>query len=201
MKLIAHRGIWHNKDEQNTLKAINKTINNNNYIGFECDVRKTSDNNYIINHDAIYKNKLISKHPKKYFKKNNILFLDDVLKINTDKIKLIEIKDSNIDIESINKKLNSNSNNLYVMSFHNKVIESLYNKEHTYKLGVLNYIINSEKEYKYDFVCLLDRITSKNVLNKYSQTNIEVFIYGILDGKLKYNNNVFYIINDNILKK
>ena len=119
-----------------------------------------------------------------------------ILKMNTDKIKLIEIKDYDVDIECINDKLNSYKNNLYVMSFHNSVIEKLYNKKHNYKLGILNYIINSDKKYKYDFVCLLDRISSKDLVKTYEKSNVEVFIYGILDTKLKYGNSVFYIVDD-----
>ena len=67
MKLIAHRGIWKDKKDKNSLKAINRAISSN-YIGFECDVRETKDKNYIINHDAIYNGKLIKRQNKNYFK-------------------------------------------------------------------------------------------------------------------------------------
>ena len=54
MKLIAHRGL-HDKDNENTIKSFINAINSNKYVGFECDVRKTLDDKYIVNHNAYIK--------------------------------------------------------------------------------------------------------------------------------------------------
>lgn len=200
MKLISHRGLWYNKKEQNTINSFINAINSEKYVGFECDIRESKDKKYIINHNAFIKDSLIKKTNLEDLKSYNNPTLFDVLNLKTDKIKLIEIKDININIEKLNEILNKYSNDkIYVMSFHNSVIEKLYKKKHNYKLGILNYILNSDDKYKYDFVCLLDNLTSLEKINKFLNNNIEVFIYGIFAKKMNYENKVYYIIDDNQL--
>lgn len=196
MKLIAHRGL-HSKNNENTIEAFNKAIKNKNYVGFECDIRQTKDKKYIINHDSYINDLLIKNNNSSEFNKDTIF---DILKIKTNKLILIEIKDSDIDTEKINNILNSHTgSNIYVMSFHNNVIKKLYNLKHNYKLGILNYVLNSKKDYPYDFVCLLDNFASKNNINNYFKNDIEVFIYGILDNKFDHGNKCFYI-TDKVIK-
>jgi len=194
MKLIAHRGLYKIKEEQNTLNAFFEAVKSDCYIGFECDVRQTKDNKFVINHDAHINDKLIRNTN---YDNLNLLLLEKVLKINTDKIFLIEIKDSNINIDKLNKLLKKyKSKKIYIMSFHNKLIKKLSEEIHDYKLGVLNYILNTEEEYKYDFICLLDKIATKKQVNNFSRQNIEVFIYGLLKRKeLNYGNNCYYIVD------
>ena len=59
MKLIAHRGLYKNKKEENTLIAFKKAINSDCYTGFECDVRQTKDKKYVIFHDAFIDDQII----------------------------------------------------------------------------------------------------------------------------------------------
>ena len=199
MKLIAHRGLWNKKSEQNKYISIQQAFNDNHYEGVEFDIRVTNDNKYIINHDAILNNKIISKSSSKSLKKYNIETLANILKIETNKIFLLEIKDRNINVNKLNDYLNKYHKNLYVMSFHNNVIDSLLKLKHNYKLGILNYILNSDKTYKYDFICLLDSLTTSNMIKKYKSNNIEVFIYGKLSNKFNHGNTVYYIVDPYII--
>ena len=93
MNLIAHRGLYNNKSEQNTMKSFINSINNPNYVGFECDIRQTKDKKFIINHDAFINDKLIFNTNYNELKMYNIAKLSDILKLNTNKIILIEVKD------------------------------------------------------------------------------------------------------------
>ena len=51
MKLIAHRGYTTKLIKENTKEAFVNALNND-FLGFECDVRKTKDNELVICHDA-----------------------------------------------------------------------------------------------------------------------------------------------------
>jgi glycerophosphoryl diester phosphodiesterase len=197
MKLIAHRGLYNTKKEQNTIKSFLNAINNSKYVGFECDIRQTKDKRFIIHHDAFIENKLIKKTNYKDLKIYNITNLKDVLNLNTNKIILLEIKDFDVDIERINRFLKKYKNkNIYVMSFHNKVLQKLKETNHFYKLGSLNYILNNIDNYPYDFICLLNNFTNSKKIKYYLNNNKEVFIYGIInDNKLSFGNNCFYIVD------
>ena len=82
------------------------------------------------------------------------------------------------------------------MSFHNNIINTLKEKQHYYKLGVLNYLINTEENYNYDFIGLLNNLVSKKQIEKYLNKNIEVFIYGLLKTKkLNYGKECYYIVD------
>ena len=201
MKLIAHRGLYNKKSEQNTYKAFIDAIKSQEYSGFECDIRKTLDHKYIVNHDAYIKDDLIKKTNYKDLKLYNHTSLIEVLKLNTNKIKLIEIKDLDIDFGYLNKLFNKYSDNLYVMSFHNSVINKLSLLNHNYKLGILNYVLNSESSYNYDFICLLDNLCNDSKIEAFLKNNIEVFIYGILSNKFNHGNKVYYIVDDIKLKE
>ena len=123
-KLIAHRGS-HKFAKENSLFSFFNAINEN-YYGFECDVRETKDKKFYIYHDMLYDGKLF-----KSFNSNEIICdtLESVLKLNTNKIILLEIKDPFIDIDNLVKTLNKYSDkNIYVMSFYNTVIDKLNTK-------------------------------------------------------------------------
>jgi len=189
-KLISHRGIHDNKIKENSYLAILNALKDNKYVGVEFDIRTTLDNEFILFHNSFYNNKLIKntlyKELPKYVPK-----LENILKINTNKIFLIEIKNINNEYEKLIKILNKyQSKNIYVMSFSNKVISKLNIKERTYKIGVLNYVINTNDLIsKLDFVGILNSLLNDYVLKKLS--SIEIFSYGLLSKK-EYNE-VFYI--------
>ncbi len=195
MKLIAHRGLFKNKKEENTIQSFYNAINNDSYYGFECDIRQTKDKKYVIYHDAIIDNKIIFMTKYKDLKKYNLPTLYQILKIKTNKVKMLEIKDYNCDTNKLNRILSLNkNNNIYVMSFYNCILNKIYNLKHNYKIGSLNYKLNNIKDYNYDFICLLDNITSKKEVNKYLKNDKEVFIYGIInEDKFKYSKECFYI--------
>lgn len=195
MKLIAHRGLWSKDVKDNSYEALKNGLESNKYIGIECDIRTTLDNKFIIYHNSLYNGALVRNT---YFKDlKNISLLEDLLKIETDKIILLEIKERDINKKKLLKLLNKYKRNFYIMSFHNNVILELRDLNSNYKYGVLNYILNSKSDYDLDFICLLDGITTDKLIKNFTKRGIEVIIYGTI--KLK--KDVKYIINDNKLQK
>ena len=190
MNLIAHRGIWNKTIKDNSYKALLDGLNSEKYIGIECDIRTTLDKKFIVYHNILYKGNLVKST---YFKDmKDILLLEDLLKINTDKLLLLEIKENDIDKKRLLRLLNKYQRNYYIMSFDTKVIESLRGLDNKYKYGVLNYILNSDADYNLDFICLLDGVTTNNIINNFEKRGIEVIIYGTI----KVNKNVKYIVDD-----
>lgn len=183
MRFIAHRGLRSKKVKENTIEAFQNAIHNSKIAGFEFDIRRTLDNQFVVNHNAFIKTDLIKRKTYKYLKKKyNLPLLQEVLDLNTDKIMLVEIKDSHLPYRKLMKILNEYRNkNIYVMSFHNKVIEKLKKKGANAKLGILNYILNSESDYNLDFICLLNNLTTPNLIKEYERRNVEVFLYGVLN--------------------
>ena len=202
LDFIAHRGL-HIINKENTMMAFEEAIKSSFFQGFEFDVRMTKDEQFIINHNAFLGNNLIKLSSLANLKKeNNILLLEDVLKLKTDKKFLIEIKDLALNFEKLSKLLNKYSNkSFYVMSFHNEVIKKLSTFSRKYRLGILNYVLNTEEKYPYDFICLLNSLTTNNLINNYKIQNIEVFIYGVIKEKNFKFDNVSYIVDEIPLNK
>ena len=192
LKYIAHRGIHTNKQNENTYAAF-KDIEQSIFVGFEADIRVTKDNVFVIYHDPFYKGKLVKNL---YYKEMNVLTLRKLLQIKTSKIVLLEIKDFNINIKKLLKLLNKSSLNIYLMSFDNRIIEKLYYIHSKYKLGVLNYLLNSEENYNYDFICLLNSVITPNIMDYFTKRNIEIIGYGITNkNNIKYPNLTYIIDN------
>ena len=138
---IAHRGVVNKVQKENTIPAFLNAINNDKYCGFELDVYTTKDKEFVVHHNPVIKGKFIWKYTYKELKEKGVIKLEEVLKLKTDKIILIEIKDINIDIHKFSKLLNKYPDkNIYVMSFFNSVISKFHNP--SFKVGVLNYILN-----------------------------------------------------------
>ena len=194
MEFIAHRGLWSKTVKPNSYEAILKGLNSDKYIGIETDVRVTNDGVFIIYHDALYKGVLVNKILYKDIKQDAIK-LEKVLKINTNKILLLEIKDFNINVKKLLKLLNRYKKNIMLMSFDTKVIRKIKNSTSKYKVGVLNYILNSDSDYNFDFICLLDVISNDLVIKSFEKRNIEILIYGTI----KPDKDLTYIIDDNKL--
>lgn len=193
-KYIAHRGIYNKNVSDNSYKALYDGLLSYKYIGIETDVRVTKDNVFILYHDVLYKGKLV----KNVFYKDmdNVSKLEDILKINTDKIILLEIKDFDIDVKKFIKLINKYNKNIMIMSFDVNVIKKIKKITNKYKLGVLNYVLNSDSYYNFDFICLLDIIANDYVIESFKKRNIDVLIYGVIDD----NRNLTYIIDDYKLK-
>ncbi len=195
MKLIAHRGIWNDLVKKNSYEAIKNGLLSDKYIGIECDVRCTLDNKFIIYHNALYKGNLV-KNIKYDSIKNDVCTLEDILKINTNKIILLELKDFDMNLDNFLKVINKYKRNIYIMSFSTKIIEDLRRITNKHKVGVLNYVLNSDSNYNFDFICLLDIIASNVVCEKFKKRNIDVIIYGTINPS----RNLTYIIDDNDIK-
>jgi len=193
--LIAHRGIFNSVTKENTIPAFLGAINNTKYSGFEFDIYTSKDGEFIVHHDLLLDGKFIWNYSYSELKKKGIIKLEDVLKLKTDKIMLIEIKDINLDIDKFTKLLNKYKNrNIYVMSFFTSVIKKF--KKRTFKVGVLNYILNSSSEYPFDFIGIIYNVASLHMINSLKEMNLEVFLYAInKKDKLKYKD-VYYIVDD-----
>lgn len=200
LKLIAHRGVRKGKTKENSLEAFQKAIDDAKFVGFELDVRTSKDKIFMIHHNIFIEGNLFSSLTSKELQeKYSIPTLESVLKLNTDKIMLIEIKEPNIDIVSFKTLINQfKEKNIYIDSFDNNIIKKLKKENIDAKLGVLNYVINSENNYEsYDFIGLLSPIITEDLLKYFKEHNIEVFLYGIKNySSLPENKDVYCIIDE-----
>ena len=65
----------------------------------------------------------------------DIILLEDLLKIKTDKIILLEVKETEIDKNKLLKLLNKYKRNYYIMSFNNNIIFEIRKLNNKYKYG------------------------------------------------------------------
>ena len=192
-KLICHRGIHNKNIKENSYESINNALNNSEYVGVEFDIRSTLDNELILFHNPMYNNRLISKtnysELPKYVPK-----LEDILSIQSNKIFLIEIKNIENNYDKFFDIMYKYSNkNIYVMSFSNNIIKKINKDNRTYKIGVLNYILNTNEDIKeLDFVGILNGFITDEVKNKLK--NKEIFSYGLFEIK-KYKD-IYYIVDN-----
>lgn len=196
--LIAHRGKVDSINKENTIEAFKAAINDIKYGGFELDIRETKDKKIVVVHDFVVDNKLIKRVNYKELEPYNIPLLESVLKLDTEKIIMIEIKDPNMDIEALRKLLEKyQDKKIYLMSFYNNVIKEFLKLSHTCKCGILNYGFNHEYSYnEYDFICILDFSLTDNIIEYFRRRKIEVFSYGLLTNKLNIKEYVNYIIDN-----
>lgn len=196
--LIAHRGKVDSINKENTIEAFKAAINDKKYGGFELDIRETKDKKIVVVHDFVVDNKLIKRVNYKELEPYNIPLLESVLKLDTEKIIMIEIKDPNMDIEALRKLLEKyQDKKIYLMSFYNNVIKEFLKLSHTCKCGILNYGFNHEYSYnEYDFICILDFSLTDNIIEYFRRRKIEVFSYGLLTNKLNIKEYVNYIIDN-----
>lgn len=206
LNFIAHRGDHFDRKKENSLEAFQKAINNSKFVGFECDVRTSKDGVFVIHHDILIDGHLINSFTFQELKeKYNIPSLEDVLKLKTDKIIMIEIKEPFLDIDSFLILINQYPHQkIYIDSFDNHIIQSLAMKDNHAKYGVLNYILNSEKDYsEYEFIGLLSPIVTKELIEYFQNQNMEIFLYGISNiEEVEDYEHVYYIVDSNqIMKK
>lgn len=192
---IAHRGLVKKGIIENTLPAFIGAINSSKYSGFELDIYTSKDKEFVVHHNPLIDSKFIWNYTYKELKNKGVIKLNDVLKLKTDKIILIEIKDINIDINKLTKLLNKyQDKNIYVMSFFNSVIKKFKNP--TFKVGILNYVLNSTSTYPYDFIGILYDVANEHMINSLKKLKLKVFLYA-LNKKDKYLfKDVYYIIDD-----
>ena len=194
-KLIKHRGLHNALIKENTYDAIKMALNDNKYLGVEFDVRETKDHEFVIYHNPSINNKLISNTNFNNLPKF-IPRLKDILKLNSNKIFLIEIKNINSFTKFYNLLNKFKNKKLYVMSFSSRLIDKVNIPNRAYKIGILNYILNTNKDIKkLDFIAILDNFLDQNIINKLN--GLEIFSYGIIEevSQLKYPE-VYYIVDN-----
>lgn len=202
MKLISHRGNDDHNNKENSVKAIKYSLRKNYIDGVEIDIRLTKDNKIILYHDNFINGKLVSLLKYKDIRKidkNIVLFNKFLKEIKTNKIILIELKNSvvkeKIFCDQVYKLLNRYPKNYYICSFDYSLLNRLKEKMIKYPLGVIaGKIINNTIKYNYDFVNIYYKSYSDNKKDKFVWTinnirNIENF-----------KNKDVFIITDNAYK-
>ncbi len=190
---IAHRGLYGDNIKENTIKAFDNAFNNG-YEGIEFDVRLTKDKIPVILHDSFLSRVfgvrgLLRNYTYQELLDNKIEIpkFEDVISRYNNKVMIIELKEK-IDITKYIK----DKRNLYYISSFNYDYISYLNKSGYYKLGVINYILNSGIDYsKIDFIMVLDSIYNKKL---FKLKDIEIIIYGIIGNINSYNKELKYIV-------
>ena len=190
---IAHRGLFDDNIKENTIEAFDNAFNNG-YEGIEFDVRLTKDKIPVILHDSflsrVFEVKgLLKNYTYKEILDNKIEIpkFEEVISRYNNKVMIIEIKER-IDITKYIK----DKRNLYYISSFNYDYISYLNKSVYYKLGVINYILNSGIDYsKIDFIMVLDSIYNKKL---FKLKDIEIIIYGVIGNINSYNKELKYIV-------
>ena len=190
---IAHRGLYDDNIKENTIEAFDNAFNNG-YQGIEFDVRLTKDNIPVVLHDSFLSRVFGIKGLLKNFtyqelrnKNIDITKLEDVINRYQNKVMIIELKEK-IDIT---KYLENPKNNYYISSFNYDYVSYL-KKSTNYKLGVINYVLNSGVDYsKLDFIMILDSIYNQKLF-KFKE--LEIIIYGVVGNINDYNKELKYIV-------
>ena len=190
---IAHRGLFDDNIKENTIKAFDNAFNNG-YEGIEFDVRLTKDKIPVILHDSFLSRVfgvkgLLRNYTYQELLDNKIEIpkLEDVISRYNNKVMIIELKEK-VDITKYIK----DKRNLYYISSFNYDYISYLNKSGYYKLGVINYILNSGIDYsKIDFIMVLDSIYNKKL---FKLKDIEIIIYGVIGNINSYNKELKYIV-------
>ena len=190
---IAHRGLYDGKIKENTIEAFDNAFKNG-YQGIEFDVRLTKDKIPVILHDSFLsrvfeKKGLLRNFTYQELRNKNIDIpkLEDVINRYQNKVMIIELKEK-IDIT---KYLENPKNNYYISSFNYDYVAYL-KKSSNYKLGVINYVLNSGVDYsKLDFIMILDSIYNKKLF-KFKE--LEIIIYGVVGNINDYNKELKYIV-------
>ena len=190
---IAHRGLFDDNIKENTIEAFDNAFNNG-YEGIEFDVRLTKDKIPVILHDSFLSRVFGVKGLLKNYTYQELLDnkieipkFEDVISRYNNKVMIIELKEK-IDITKYIK----DKRNLYYISSFNYDYISYLNKSVYYKLGVINYILNSGIDYsKIDFIMVLDSIYNKKL---FKLKDIEIIIYGVIGTINSYNKELKYIV-------
>ena len=209
MFLIAHRANNNHGFSENSWNAINECLNSNYIDGIEIDVRITKDKQLVLIHDpiidfisdghGIVKYMTLDELKKyKYGKsQESLVTLKDILKINSNKILLIELKEIGNDYillidELINLVKTYSNINIYVCSFNFQLLNYLKNNYPNIKCGlIIGYGLNKLNiNNKFDFL-----IVSSNNLHLLNKKEC-VFIFGIKEKDLKKIKKEVYLITN-----
>ncbi len=186
-KWIAHRGNNNHGYQENTKEALLAALKTEYIAGVELDIRKTKDDQLIIIHNptiswtsdgtGIVKYMTLKELEQYNFgtkiKHQSICTLTAFLKeVNTNKIIMIEVKDSSIS-ELLFQVIQGYSHlNLYISSFDELFLNQFKKQHPEYKVGlIMGEMINHNKEISgYDF------IVTKDI---HFQKSKEIFLWGL----------------------
>ena len=143
MKIIAHRAKIE-KYKENSLKAVQYSLNQNYVDGVEIDVRMTKDFKFVLNHDPFYKGHHIKHTTLKTLKKIGLNSLEEILKnIKTTKIILIEIKEEStkyrILVAKLIRMIKKYKLNIYIFSFNYNLMKYIKKKNPNIKCNNLDF--------------------------------------------------------------
>ena len=194
---IAHRGCY-NKDniKENSLDAFREADRNIKYGGFELDIWETLDHEFVVTHDFLLQNMIVKKSLLDDLKEIGLCSITDILKINSRKRIMIDIKDFNINVSKLANILNKAKLDIWVMSFNVNVIRKIKPYARYFKCGIINYFFNRLNNYDYfDFIVLLNDTITFNIKEYFLRRRIKVISYGIYK-EIIYDNNIDYIIDN-----
>lgn len=198
MNKIAHRGIHSHKIKENSLEAFQETIKREDFVGFEFDIRTSKDGVFFVHHNIMIDGKIFRLlDSRELITKYHIPKLEEVLRLKTKKIMLLEIKESNLELDKFIHLIQKYPNtNLYIDSFDNHIIHKLKGKTHA-KLGVLNFVLNSEESYKdYDFIGLMSPIMTEKLYEYFDSREKEIFIYANKKNPQNIYPKAYYIVDE-----
>lgn len=203
-KWIAHRGNNNHGFHENTKEALLSALKTDYIAGVELDVRKTIDDQLVIIHnptiswtsDGTGIVKYMTLKELEQFNFGNqthdqkISTLDAFLKeVSSQKIIMIEVKDSSISdllFQVIQKYPNLN---LYISSFDAHFLKQFKEKHPEYKVGlIMGEIINHNQD-----TSLFDFVVTKEIHFKKAK---EIFLWGISKKELKEIDENVYIVTD-----
>ena len=212
-KIIAHKcGYYEPKLNENSLDALNYSIDKDYIDGIELDVQLTKDDKLVVIHDKKVNKlsngkglvrKLTFKQLKELdFHGNKIMTLEEALKIfPNNKQMLIEIKRPLIGMKKVIDKYYEliekyKEKNIITICFISDVLSYLKQKDKNLKTGIL---VNKKQFYnlfnsKADYVFINKKILSKKVIKYILLKNKNLGIYTI-NSKKEFEN------IDNILNK
>ena len=213
MFLIAHRANNNHEFSENSKNAIINVLSKDYIDGIEIDVRITKDKRLVLIHDPIIDFVSNGHGIVKYMTLNNlqqyrygkseekITLLEDVLKLNIQKILLIELKESGNDyirlVDTTIKLINEYPGiNIYICSFNFKLLMYLKNNYKNVKCGlIIGFGLNKLKAINnFDFLVLSG--SNLGFLNT-KQNN---FVFGVKQSEvLKLPKNI-YLITDTSYK-
>lgn len=192
-KWIAHRGNNNHGFNENTKEALLASLRTDYIAGVELDVRKTKDNQLVIIHNptiswtsngtGIVKYMTLKELEQYNFgneqHKQKICTLNDFLKeVKTNKIIMIEVKDSSITDLLFQVIQNYPNLNLYISSFDDIFLKQFKEKHPKYKVGlIMGEMINHNKD-----ISQFDFIVTKDIHLKKAK---EIFLWGMSKKELK----------------
>lgn len=213
MFLIAHRANNNHGFSENSKNAIINVLNEVYIDGIEIDVRMTKDKKLVLIHDPVIDFISDGHGIVKYMTLNNlqkykygkseekITLLEDVLKMNTEKMLLIELKESGNDyirlVDETIKIIRKYSHiNIYICSFNFKLLLYLKNNYKNIKCGlIIGFGLNKLKMINnFDFLVL----SSSNL--EYLNKKPYNFVFGIKNNKITNLPTNIYLISDESYK-